>query len=102
MDWIDKLVFSRVQIDKRAEKPWYYTGIKTFDMVMDLVPVFVAVGLVMRCISEINKQVVCTKHLVAKKPKKISKVNLWWIRTWWSIRNKWFRINTYWFGEPLK
>lgn len=101
MDWLGRILFSRVCIDKRTEKHWYYSGIKSLDMVCDIVPIFISLALMMKMFKLILKDKPKNDGTTMLKPKKVSKLKLWRDKMWWGVQRRWYEFNKYWFGEVL-
>ena len=41
MDILDKILWGRVQLDKRSERPWYFTGNESLDSFLEVLPALV-------------------------------------------------------------
>jgi hypothetical protein len=97
MDWIDRLVFGRVQIDRRCEKSWWYTGYEYIDSMVELLPIVIACGILRKIVSDIVPKGEIKS--LSKYQLFINKIRARKNRCRWLIRNKIHEIVVYWFGE---
>lgn len=98
MDIVDKILWGRLQIDRRCEFPWYFTGNKMVDMVIELVPVIMVCGIVMGFI-KLLPAVATKRHpisiLITKCRMKLNIV-------FYKPRMVIMRAGRYLFGDPIR
>jgi len=100
MDWIDKLVFGRVNIDIRSERSYWLTGNKLINPVLELIPVMMGVSIVMGIINAMGLTI-DTNSFKYKYQEWLHNLYLYkkYRLCQWLLKRKLHTMSTYLFGE---